>query len=428
MLSQKLARTILAVLFVASIFPLSTLGATKEELQAKITQALLDKEKVEKEIAALSSSLNDTTKQRQTLTNALNTLELNRKKLVAELNLTQKNIQVSTLNIENLTSDLADTEVSIQKNSQALSQSLVRQSELESESLIEVFLRYKTISEAWDHVTTLLKFEREIQNSISTSKDLQDKLTIEKVKIEAEKANLLSYKAQLSDKKTIVETTTNEKSKLLSDTKDKEAEYQKQLADKVAQRKIFEDQLFDFESQLRIVIDPNSIPGARTGVLSWPLENIFVTQYFGATVSAKRLYVSGTHGGVDFRASIGTPVKAALSGIVTDTEAVRVKNGCQYGKWVLIKHPNGLSTIYGHLSLVNVKPGDPVVTGQLIGYSGNTGYSVGPHLHLGVYATQGVQIVDSSQLGSKNCSGIKTVAAPHDAYLDPMAYLPAYSK
>jgi murein DD-endopeptidase MepM/ murein hydrolase activator NlpD len=127
---------------------------------------------------------------------------------------------------------------------------------------------------------------------------------------------------------------------------------------------------------------------------------------------------------MDFAASIGTKVMAALGGTVVDTEAAYSKAGCQYGKWVLIRHLNGLTSIYGHLSVVSVNPGDKVTAGETIGYSGSTGYATGPHLHFGVYASAGVRIVDSSSLGSNKCRGIKTVAANPTAYLDPQAYLP----
>ena len=111
-----------------------------------------------------------------------------------------------------------------------------------------------------------------------------------------------------------------------------------------------------------------------------------------------------------------------MSGVVVDSESIKIKSGCQYGKWVLIKHANGLSTIYGHLSFVYARPGDFVATGQVLGLSGDTGYATGPHLHFGVFASAGVKIVDSRLLGSINCAGIKTVAANPAAYLNPLSY------
>ena len=65
--------------------------------------------------------------------------------------------------------------------------------------------------------------------------------------------------------------------------------------------------------------------------------------------------------------------------------------GVSCGKWVLIKHANNLSTLYAHLSIIKVSGGQQVETGQLVGYSGDTGYATGPHLH-GVFASEGVEI------------------------------------
>jgi murein DD-endopeptidase MepM/ murein hydrolase activator NlpD len=97
--------------------------------------------------------------------------------------------------------------------------------------------------------------------------------------------------------------------------------------------------------------------------------------------------------------------------------------GCySFGKWVMVKHPNGLSTLYAHLSLQTVSVGQKVGTGELIGYSGNTGYTTGPHLHFGVYATQGVQITLFKN--SLHCKGATIPLATLDAYLNPLSYLP----
>jgi murein DD-endopeptidase MepM/ murein hydrolase activator NlpD len=82
------------------------------------------------------------------------------------------------------------------------------------------------------------------------------------------------------------------------------------------------------------------------------------------------------HTGLDFRAQMGDPVRATANGKVASSGW---SGG--YGRMVEIDHGNGLSTRYGHLSEINVKVGDTVKIGQVIGAVGSTGRSTGPHLH-----------------------------------------------
>ena len=82
------------------------------------------------------------------------------------------------------------------------------------------------------------------------------------------------------------------------------------------------------------------------------------------------------HTGLDFRASSGDPVRATANGKVASSGWAG-----GYGRMVEIDHGNGLSTRYGHLSEINVKVGDTVKIGQVIGAVGSTGRSTGPHLH-----------------------------------------------
>jgi len=83
------------------------------------------------------------------------------------------------------------------------------------------------------------------------------------------------------------------------------------------------------------------------------------------------------HYGVDLRLKVGDSVRCAFSGKVRiiDYEA----RG--YGNYIVIRHNNGLETVYGHLSAVLVKMNQTVKAGQLIALGGNTGHSTGPHLH-----------------------------------------------
>lgn len=83
------------------------------------------------------------------------------------------------------------------------------------------------------------------------------------------------------------------------------------------------------------------------------------------------------HKGVDLRAAVGDTVRAAFDGKVRLTKYER--RG--YGYYVIVRHENGLETVYGHLSRFLVKPNDYVKAGDPIALSGNTGRSTGPHLH-----------------------------------------------
>lgn len=103
-----------------------------------------------------------------------------------------------------------------------------------------------------------------------------------------------------------------------------------------------------------------------------PVKGRMVTSPYGYRARFKR-----THKGVDLRASIGDTVRAAFTGRVRLT---RYERG-GYGFYVIVRHNNGLETVYGHLSRFLVKPGQYVKAGTPIALSGNTGRSTGPHLH-----------------------------------------------
>lgn len=106
--------------------------------------------------------------------------------------------------------------------------------------------------------------------------------------------------------------------------------------------------------------------------LSWP---IVITDTYGYSRQTGGSSIS--HKGTDFRAKIGTPIYAMNSGLVRFTRNMR-----NYGNTVAIDHGAGVLTIYMHLSELAVAEGQRVEKGDLIGRSGDTGYVLGPHLHL----------------------------------------------
>ncbi|MEW6606803.1 MAG: peptidoglycan DD-metalloendopeptidase family protein [bacterium] len=93
----------------------------------------------------------------------------------------------------------------------------------------------------------------------------------------------------------------------------------------------------------------------------------------------------GTHQGTDYAVPIGSPVYAAYDGTVGRRGWQNEYNHNEgYGQRIYINHGDGVETIYGHLNEINVRSGQQVRRGDLIGRSGNTGLSTGPHLHFGI--------------------------------------------
>jgi hypothetical protein len=88
----------------------------------------------------------------------------------------------------------------------------------------------------------------------------------------------------------------------------------------------------------------------------------------------------GMHKGIDISLITGEPIYATFEGKVRYAKY----NSGGYGNLVILRHPNGLETYYGHLCKLNVEVNDNVVAGQVIGYGGNTGRSRGAHLHFEV--------------------------------------------
>lgn len=405
--------------------PFRSYGQTAEELQVKISGKNQEIAELEKEIAQFQTELNAVGKQATTLQGALNALELTRKKLTADITLTQKKIDTVTLEIQSLGGQIEDKESRIGSLHNALGKSIRDVADLDETSLLEALLSYDSLGDFWGGQVVREELHGAMSEKVEELQAIKTDLTNTKDKTEKKRRELQDLKLQLSDQRKIVEANKAETNKLLRETKNVEANYKKILADRQAKRDAFEQELKSYESQLRLIIDPGSFPKPSSGVLRWPVDNPFVTQQFGDTEFSRRnpqAYSGSGHNGIDLRASPGTPIKAALSGVVSgvgDTDTVCP--GASYGKWVLIKHSNGLSTLYAHLSLVRVGQGQNVGTGEIIGYSGSTGYATGPHLHFTVYATEGLQIVSRK---SRICSGTYTLpVADLKAYLNPMLYL-----
>src|SRR3989344_2332083 len=389
---------------------------TATEIRDKINQRSADIAEIERQIKEYQAELNSLGKQKDSLSVSIKQLDITKKKLDADISLTQNKIAKTNLQIQNLTGDIGDKEISIQTGNNSIKNEIRNLNEYEDETFIEMLLSNDDFSVVWndiDNMATVRESMREHSARLKETKTAREDTRTETIEAKNE---LTRLKTQLYDKQKIVIQNNKEKNKLLTQTKNSETSYQKLVQSQLEKKIAFEKELEDFESQLKFILDPSKIPSGR--VLSWPLDNIFVTSPYAPRWG-------GFHRGTDFRAAVGTPVKSVADGVVKgfgDTDICCPK--ASFGKWILIEHNNGLSSTYAHLSLIKVSAGQKVGRGTVIGYSGNTGSSTGPHLHLSLYVSSGVK-VDS--FASKSYPG-KTLTQPISAttaYLDPMRYLPS---
>lgn len=403
--------------------PKSSQADTAAELQAKINSQNQTLAALNAEIAGYQNQLTTIGKDKNTLQNAINTLTLEAKKLSTDIKISQAKITATNAKIDLLGGTIQNTTESIDNLKIALGKNL-REMNAEDRSSVAALAAMKNFSDVWQYAEEQASFRQGIQNRTESLAATKSSLIQKKTEVETAKKTLLSLNSQLVDQKTLTVQAQNQKNALLASTKNSEKAYQKLLADKIALRNQMESDLRDYESKLKYVLNPSALPPAGSSPLLWPVDHVVITQLFGRTIDAKRLYASGTHNGVDFGIPTGTPVKAMASGVVvgsgnTDLSCPKAS----YGMWVYIKYDNGLSSLYGHLSLVKAATGARVSPGDIVAYSGMTGYATGPHLHLTIIAADAGSI---QSFPSKACNG-KTYTAPVaalNAYLDPMLYLP----
>lgn len=396
-----------------------TLAQNSEEIQEQI-------QKLKEEVAELQKQLNLTGEQKQTLQTAIKELDLQIKKLTKNISLTSTQIGQKDKEITTISGNILTTTERIDLSQGGIAQSLRELQSIDQRSAVVVLLGGGTLSSFFDEQATLLSLRTQLQNQVRDLSSLKDNLETNRSSAENRRRELSVLQSRLSQEKRGVGVARTEQDKLLTETKNQENAYQKLIAEKERQQLQFEKELLELEAGLGLTVGAGEIPRPAPGILIWPVAAPRITQYFGFTSFATanpQVYGGRGHNAIDLRAPDGTPLLSARAGVVQATGNTDLQRGCySYGKWILLRHDNGLSTLYAHLSVLSVSHGQAVEQGELVGYSGRTGYATGPHLHFGVFASAGVKVAQFA--GSVNCKQVSVPLVDPSAYLNPLSYLP----
>ncbi len=407
------------ILFITFTSTITIFAATESELRARIEERNAEIKKLEAEITVYQQTLSETAQKSKTLQNEVYRIETQIKKLSTDIRVTENKIGATELEIEELDAGILQKNERIEQQRSALAETLQMVYREDSNSIVELLLKNGSLSDFFGALEDIQNFEQSIHEDLADLRELKEILEEERVSREERKGDLVRLQRELDARKYIEENAKGEKKTLLTVTKNEEARYQQLVAERAAKREAMLAEIQRTEDELRSLINPSHLPSARQGVLAWPLAgSILLTQSFGNTPDSKILYNGKPHNGIDFKASVGTPVYAAEAGVVREIGDTDAFPGClSYGKWVLMEHPNNLATLYAHLSRIGAAKGQVVARSELIGYSGSTGYATGPHLHFTVYDVSTVQF-RSSKISGSACNYL-----PYGGYLNPLAYL-----
>jgi len=326
---------------------------------------------------------------------------------------TQKEIIKTSRLIREIGPEISQKELELKKEEETLNEAIRYLYEEGEEPIINAIFSSANFSDALDRTEYLTVAGEKIEATIAEIETLKSDLEERRSSLESYQEGLKELKIQLKVCQKVIKKEQKNKKELLAKTKGKEDRYQQLVkAKEIEQRKIL-DRISGLEGTgrgKRYIGRPNhryqpepkdnsNDPGQDddqpgSAILQWPLSNFVLTQGYGCTSFARCGHKDGPYGGkphngIDISSRPNRSgfydlrVRAAMSGKVIMVAPEQLSGG--WGNAVVIAHPNGLFTLYGHMSRVIVKEGQKLKKGQMIGIEGNTGFSSGRHLHFSVY-------------------------------------------
>lgn len=372
MTGKRLLALLCAVLMTAALLPAMAYATTAEDKKSS-TEA----DNVRKEYNDLQQQINEKRQEMNDLKNELdkikgqknstqqqkNLLDQRNSALTQEITLLEQQIDITTRSI-------AANEALEERQTELFHKQVRMEEEQGTLSYWSVLFKATSFSDLISRIDFINEIARYNKKVISDLQEIRQELADDKAALEQQSEELNASKQEL-------EGQISESMKLLAEyiktEEGKQAEYDAIKAEEEA----LDDLMAAAEAKAR-ELGLNDIAGTVGGYI-WPCNGIrWITSMFGGRQSPGGIG-STNHKGVDIGTPMGTPVLAAKSGTVTWASW----NG-GYGNCIIISHGNGNSTLYGHLSGYNVTTDQQVKQGQVIGYSGNTGNSTGPHLHFGI--------------------------------------------
>ncbi len=224
-------------------------------------------------------------------------------------------------------------------------------------------------------IKSLLEYDNKVLNE---RKAVREQINLQKIEIEQIKAEQETRKQTLTEMKQTLNTKKEAQNTIISQLSSQEEAMRRQIQEQIAEENRIQkliSQAVSGSSSSTV----STITATGTGSMQWPCPSTkYITSYFGVREHPIDGVTKG-HNGIDIGAGHGADIVAADSGTILFSG-----NSSSYGKYIVISHGNGITTLYAHCSQLLVKAGASVSKGQTIAKVGSTGKSTGPHLHFEV--------------------------------------------
>lgn len=397
---MKSAKRILcAFLAVLTLLTLAAAGSVRPAYAAKTAAELEEEQRKAAQIAALEQKKREQQEKLKDLEKQIAEAKAKKEDVMVTKNLLDQRNQLLLEQIEDTQNQIDDAAAQIaryelleQEQYELFCQQVRSEEERGSLSYLSVLFKATSMADLLNRMEFVNEVAEYNKTLIAAMKETRENIKAEKTEMEAKEAKLGEQQDELQGK--LDETT-----KLMNEyAADQKALEQMHAAEEKAADEI--------DAQIeRLIADSDVVPGSEGFI--WPVSTSkMISSPIGSRV-APGGFGSTNHKGVDI-CNVGytSSVYATKSGRVLLTNSSGWGGG--YGNYVVIDHGGGLTTLYAHMSVVKVSPGDTVSQGTVIGVTGNTGASTGPHLH---YEVRTTTIVNGKSV---------------TVYQNPLNYLPGY--
>ncbi len=348
--------------------------------RAEVTELRKQVEIYQKNIKAKQNSLIN-------LSNQINNINDNIAKINLEIRTAELELETLDLKIENTELKIEAKEKEIEEKKEIVGEimrTVHRQGQ--RSNILEILLMNENFSDFILELEQLENIQDTLLKNVDELQEIKLALANSQEDLENKKGEIDILKNILDNKKESLGGQKVAKNNILQITQGQEASFQQLLEQTRDEQRQLNNDLIYLEKVARERLNRQlALEAIESDGLMWPIGSRIVTSYFHDPDYPYRYIFE--HNAIDIATAQGTPVRAADSGYVA-----KVRNGGQTGyTYLMIIHPDGLSTVYGHLNQINVSLDQFISKGQIIGYSGGLPgtrgsgpFSTGPHLHLEV--------------------------------------------